>query len=278
MGKLIICNGKTAEKPYCIQLTNTNIYSIEELCYYIFHNIDTINEDIFNNTLTVWMKEELSLEKEGEVMEELLERKAPLKDMVVSVLCSSDYYTESEIKQLILVMDEIGKLTPMEKKKKKADNYLKYRQFTKAATEYENILSSPEAAALSGSQYGDLLHNLAIAQLNTVGYAAASVTFQEAYERNRNMESRKQYLFTLLLNNQEEKFKQELEHLGVNKELEEEFRNELSSYFNEAEISQAYQIVNELSEFKDTGRIVPFYQEAGNLIHGWIKEFRLENS
>jgi hypothetical protein len=278
MGKLIICNGKSAKQPYSFTLTNTKVYSIEELCYYIFNHIDSINEDIFTDSLVLWIKEELDLEKEANDLEGLIERKAPLKDMVVSVLCSSDYYAEVDIKQLLQVMDEIGKLTPMEKKKKKADNYLKYSQYTKAVSEYEKLLNSPDAAKLNGIQYGDLLHNLALARLNTVGFLAASLTFKEAYKCNHNRESLKQYFFTLLLSNQESILKQELESLGINQEMEEQIKAELQNYLEDAIDSQDYQIINELTECKDSGKIVPFYQMAGELINGWIQEFRLENS
>ena len=36
---LILCDGRLAEKPYKMPVTRQNIYSLEELCYYIYHNI-----------------------------------------------------------------------------------------------------------------------------------------------------------------------------------------------------------------------------------------------
>ena len=38
---LILCDGRLAEKPYKMPVTRQNIYSLEELCYYIYHNIYT---------------------------------------------------------------------------------------------------------------------------------------------------------------------------------------------------------------------------------------------
>lgn len=50
MGGLILCR-KKAEVPLYIELSNINIYSMEELCYYLYHNIYAINKSFFNEAL-----------------------------------------------------------------------------------------------------------------------------------------------------------------------------------------------------------------------------------
>ncbi len=277
MGKFIICNGKQADRPFYFKMTDTYVYSIEELCYYIYNNIDAMSGDLFGNALAVWMKEELDLAERAEKLQELIAMEAGLKDIIVCLLCSADYYSETEMKQLLNTMDELGKLTPFEKKKKKADNYLKYRQFTEAAMEYENILNSQEAVGLDSIQYGNLIHNLALAQLNTIGITAAADGFREAYERNHNIESLKQYLYTLIISRQEEKLRREFLNYGVDQELQEQLQSELESCYEEAEASADYEVIGHLLECKDSGRIVQFYQIAGDLINQWKQELRREN-
>ncbi|WMJ86323.1 hypothetical protein [Anaerocolumna sp. MB42-C2] len=278
MGKLILCNGNLAEQPYYVKLTDTELYSIEELCYYIYNNIELITEEFFDDTLVHWIHTVLKLEERADKLLKLLEAKAGLKDYVVCVLCSADYYTEAEIKQLLVIMDEWGNLTPIERKKKKADNYIKYRQYTEAVMEYEMILSSSEAAALDSVQYGDLIHNLALAQIYTIGLTGAAKVFKQAYERNHNKESLKQYICTLILSKQEEILNQEVSNYGISKEYLEQINNELDSFYQEAETSSGYEVIENLMEYKDAGQIVPFYQMAGDLINGWKQEFRRENS
>ena len=278
MGKLILCNGNLAEQPYYIKLTDTKLYSIEELCYYIYNNIEVITEEFFDDNLVHWIRSVLKLEERADKLITLLEAKAGLKDYVVCVLCSADYYTETEIKQLLVIMDEWGNLTPIERKKKKADNYIKYRQYTEAVMEYEMILSSSEAAALDSIQYGDLIHNLALAQIYTIGLTGAARVFKQAYERNHNKETLKQYIYTLSLSKQEEILNLEVSNYGISKEYLEQINNELDSFYQEAETSDGYEVIENLVEYKDAGQIVPFYQLAGDLINEWKQEFRRENS
>ncbi len=278
MGKLIICNGKQAVKPYYFKLTNTKIYSIEELCYYVYNHIDVMYEDLFEDSLVSWVSEEIQLGERAEMLKNLLKAKVGLKDIVVCILCSADYYTEIEIKQLLHRMDETAKMTPIEKMKKKADNHFKYRQFADAATEYENILNGKEAVSLSGEEYGNLLHNLAVVQLYTVGVSVAADNFKEAYERNHNKNSLKQYLYALIISKQEEKFQQEALGNGLSQELLEQLRVDIELSYKEAETADVYKKVDQLKECKQAGRISQLHQMTEDLINQWKQEFRRENS
>ena len=60
---MILAKGKIAKKPYELSYLGQNIYSIEELCYVIYHNIYGINEEFFQISLAKWMKEERGLKE-----------------------------------------------------------------------------------------------------------------------------------------------------------------------------------------------------------------------
>jgi hypothetical protein len=277
MGKLIICSGKLANKPFHIRLTNTNLFSIEELCYYVYTNIELIGTDFFDSSLLEWMSKELDLAERAQRLKDLLDINAGLKDSIVCILCSADFYTETEIKQLLHTMDELAKLTPIEKMKKKADNFIKYRQFTEASMEYEKILESKEAVMLSGVEYGNLVHNLAIIQLNTIGVLAAANSFKEAYERNRNIESLKQYLLALKLSKQDERYENEIKNFNIVQDILDEMNESLQQVNFEVESSDEYKIIDELYDYKQSGKMNQFYQVARDRIEQWKMEFRLEN-
>ena len=54
----ILCEGKAAVKPYKMPVTGQRVYSLEELCYYIYNNIYTISEDLFQESLAEWLRDE----------------------------------------------------------------------------------------------------------------------------------------------------------------------------------------------------------------------------
>lgn len=62
MSKLILCRGRYAKHPYYMEIGNTNIYSIEELSYYMVSNLDLVIELDYNKSLFEWIRDELELE------------------------------------------------------------------------------------------------------------------------------------------------------------------------------------------------------------------------
>lgn len=278
MGKLIICNGKEAYIPYYFKMTNTKVYSIEELCYYVFNNVELLSEDFFGEPLIRWLEDELNLKDTADKLRDKKSKACSFKEIAVSILCSCDYYTEPEIKEFIHNLDELVQLSPYEKLKKKADNYLKYRQFAEAATTYEKILDGEEVKSLSSEEYGTILHNLAIIKIHMIGMAEAAESFKEAYERNKNPESLKQYFMALKLSKQDSIFLEEANAYGLTETLKDEIQDEINISLEEAKQTQEYKMMEEFQECKQTGRINQLYRIADELINEWKQDFRRENS
>lgn len=277
MGRLIVCSGKQAVTPYLFKLTDNKIYSIEELCYYIYYNISILNKETFQCSLCNWLKEELKLEKLADTLKNQLEQGAELKDLVNLIFNSCDYYSETEIHNLIQYIEEMEQITPLERKKKLANNFLKYRQYAEAKTEYLNILSGKEALGISTEEYGDILHNLAIAQLNSEGIQNAAGTFKEAYLRNQRKESLKLYLLALKLSKQEELFLQEIKDCNVESQMQEQILDELESCMNAFDQSEENRMIEQLKEYKTSGKMNHFYHTANDLVDRWKKQYRREN-
>lgn len=277
MGKLIICNGKLATKPYYHKITGIKLYSIEELCYYVYNHMDVISQDFFSLSLVDWIKEELMLEDLSLKLVDLIKSSASLKDISVCILCSCDYYTELEIRTFIIQIDNFYKLTPYERRKMKADNYLTYRRYREAQIEYESMLFGEEIYSISNKEYGDILHNLALVTLHTKGILAAVEGFKEAYNRNQNVVSLKHYLYTLKLSKQENAFSKALELYKVNDDVIEDIEKELNIEYSPLEESSEYRTLNQLTRYKEQGKGTEFYQLANELIERFKVKYRMEN-
>ena len=63
MSGYILCQTQKAKIPYYIENISTNVYSLEELCYYFYHNLYLVDESILNEQLCRWLQEELNLPK-----------------------------------------------------------------------------------------------------------------------------------------------------------------------------------------------------------------------
>ena len=63
MSGYILCQVEKAKTPYYIENISVNIYSIEELCFYLRHNIYLLDETIINVELCHWIRDELELRR-----------------------------------------------------------------------------------------------------------------------------------------------------------------------------------------------------------------------
>lgn len=218
----ILCKKKLAKEPYIIPVSEVPVYSLEELCYYIYNNIYSVTEEFFDGKLAVWIREQIGSDSLAKKMKTLIERHNDLKDLVVTLLCSCDYYKEEEVVKLVEIMNRIENLPPHEKNKIKADNYLHAGKYGKSLHEYKKLLYGRMADKFTPEEYGNLLHNQAIALFHVSSFHEAARGFKEAYARNHNEQSLNQYLYTLLITDQEERFiKEGLSYDKTTEELEE---------------------------------------------------------
>lgn len=235
----ILCKGELAKEPYTIPVTEVPVYSLEELCYYIYNNIYSVTEEFFDEKLPVWIRDQVGSDSLAKKMKLLVERHNDLKDLVVTLLCSCDYYKEDEVVKLVEVMDKIANLPPHEKNKIKADNYLHAGKYGKSLLEYKKLLYGSMAEKFSTEEYGDLLHNQAIALFHVSSFGEAARGFKEAYARNHKEQTLNQYLYALLINGQDEEFVREGTSYGKSPEeldkLKEDYTNTRGDYSSREE-------------------------------------------
>ncbi len=211
----ILCNSRVAKTPYEMPYTKQKIYSLEELCYYLYHNVYSINEEFFQESLVEWLKEEIDAWELAEKMEHMLEVGAHLKDFIVTILCGCDYYKENEVRQIVEVIDGIANLPLYKKKKIKADNYLRAGYYGKSLVEYRKLLHGSFAVNFTTEEYGEILHNQGIAHFYTSAFLEAEKDFKEAYARNNNLDSLKHYLWLLLMQEKTQMFETESIFYGL---------------------------------------------------------------
>lgn len=274
MGKLILCSGKRTDRPYVLPTTGHRIYSIEELCYFIYNNIYSIDETLFTDSLVDWIRTELGLISRAEKLDISLRQGADYKTLLAVVLCSSDYYTEQEIKKLLITVDDIRTMPPAKRWFIKANSFLKRKQYAEAAAQYDRLLISEEAVGLSPKEYGDVLHNQAIAALHIYGLERALDLFQQAYERNRREETLRQYLYTLWLVKGREIFDENALNYQIGEELRDDIVLRMEQLSREARLCKDMDKIYMLRNLNSTGKSEDLRNKCEQIIYGWIGEIR----
>ena len=274
MGKMILCSGERTKRPYGFTQTGIRIYSIEELCYYLYHHVYLIEEDLLSDDLFDWIGTELKLPERAKKLKQLKQQKADLKTIVTVILCSSDYFTEYEIKALLKLLDEMIGMPQIKRNCIKAKYYFSNRQYKEAVIEYEIIINSADAVRFTPEEYGDIYHNYAVAKVYVAGLKEASELFYQAYERNHREESLRQYLYSLVLCKKQDEFISKSEEYQIKEELRENILQFIDRKEKEAANSERMKEIAILKDKLDQGKMTEYYQMADEMIEAWKAKIR----
>lgn len=274
MSKLILSSGERTNKPYGFPSMGVRVYSMEELCYYLYHHVYMIEEDMLCDDLFDWIETELKLPDRANKLKQLKRQNAGVKTIVTVILCSADYYTEYEIKSMLKLLDEVIGLSYIKRNCLKANNCFRHKQYIEAATMYEKLILSREATELSPEEYGDLYHNLAVAKAHLTGFKEASRLFCQAYELNHKEESLKQYLYTLHLSNNQSGYMDKIEEYQVSEDMKDNIMDFLNQAQEEAQCSDMMKEMEHLKHKKAIGKISEYYEQTDKIIDFWKTQIR----
>ena len=273
MSGFILCKTKYADKPYCINNVAINIYSLEELCYYIYNNIYLVGEDLIEPGLIKFMEKELDEKSLADELRFLVEQKAGLSEIIMTILRSVDFYTDEEILALKKVIDQLDVQNVQERLKLRADNFLNNRRYRSALRNYELVIYGKRDEGLTLEFYGDVWHNMGVAYAGMFAFKTAADCFRKAYGLNRDRESLREYLAAISLSG-EGKNGEAVQNLSESEmEMLYVARTEIESYLDHIPEEMSYMPVKEAFRLKDEGKLTEYHRAADELVEHWRKDY-----
>jgi tetratricopeptide (TPR) repeat protein len=277
MGKVILCAGKKAETPLVVNTAGIYADTIEELCYCLRQNLDLVDSGAVDRTMAAYIGKDLGLPERGELLERLINSRASLKEKLMAVFNSCSFYDENELARIESEIEELSKMSGLERRKKRADRQMEQGKLGEAASEYRNILASPAQDEISEKCRGDIMHNLAIFEIRRGDFDEAARLFLEAYESNANTESLKSYLYVLKLAKNNTGFADEVKRLEVDVRTYTEIETTMHSVEEDFEQSTNYNEINRMRVLWQQGRYSEEKRLSGEIIDRLKLVYRKEN-
>lgn len=221
--------------PYYIENVSTNIYSIEELCYYFYHNIYLLDETILNEHLCDWLRKELGLERLYRRLYKVLEEGLGTSEFILAVFKEINYLTHSEFKKLNETLVLLQQQPAVLREKKKGDYLVGNKMYVNAVRIYENALQMEDKEGLGKQFSGGIYHNMGCAYLNLFQFREAAECFLKAYELLHTRQVLYHYLMVRYMMKPEE-FPAVCLEMGAGDKVQEEIRNKLEMPGNTEEI------------------------------------------
>lgn len=267
MSGFILCRSKYAGKPYYISNIAINIYSMEELCYYIYNNIYLIGTDLVDGGLIRYIGNELGETELAGQLEFLVSQNTGLSELVITILRYVDYYSEEEIAELKSVIDKLDTQNMQQRLKSRADNFLNNRRYESAIHNYESIVYAKKDITLSDEFYGNVWHNMGVAHAFLFSFAEAQECFRTAYELNQNEESLKSYKAAVVMENGSYGTDDNDEMMFV-------ISKEIETLMDHAPEGMEYREIKAAFELKEENKIAEYYNAVDELVQRWKSEYR----
>ena len=179
MRESLICIGKIGKKGYYFEDTGIQIFSYEELCYYLRKHMICYIHRLPGEDLLLYIRDELGLDKLYKQLIRLLDPEKDQMKYFSTLFREGHYFNEDEIRD---ILDEYRGLmnAPIYLQKKwMGDLFVISGRAVRAIESYQVAL---EQDGIKEEERGRIYHNIGVAESKLFRFENAKINFIKAYQ------------------------------------------------------------------------------------------------
>ncbi len=272
MGRVLLCTGKYAKKPYCFENVCVNVYCVEEVCFLFASNPFMIDQSVMREELAQWLDNECGLTDLSHQLLNILGKGSQPGIFVNTIMSYVNYCSDVEVKKIDQVLQGNVGLNDFERQKKQADFLLKNRRYMLAIEEYDALCRRlPDTES---SLKPVIYHNKGTAYAGIFMFGMAARYFKKAYDMMKNEESGIEFLTAQRLYLSEDAYIAFIGEHGEYYNLSMQVEKRLTAAREEFEASQENRMLTALKIYKDEGNAASYYEEIDKIIAKKKDEYR----
>lgn len=260
MGRVILCTGKYATTPYCIDKLGIRVWSVEELCFCLRENAFLLDEEIMSSRLVEWLSEECDLTELSKSLSAMVHRKENLAAFVFKILEYVGFYDSEVLTEVSRTLQSGASLSDYEKKKKQIDFFVQNHKYGRALMEYERLLC--ELPKQEQEIRAEILHNKGVALAGLFLFTEAAEQFLEAYRIKPKQAYYKAYLAAKRMTLDDEEYVSFVAGLSEAFDLSLELEREVDRILQDWEAGEILQNLSDLTELRKEGDKTLYYEET----------------
>ena len=211
----ILCKTKTAENPFYIENISTNVYSMEELCFYLYNNLYLLDDTLLNQKLLDWLRDELGLTALAKKLSALLEKEAGVGELILPVFKEIYYLSHEELRIFLAKLTQYEAQPERVQLKMKGDYLFANEKFRNALNVYRKSLQAGTDDE-TGTQFaGSVYYNMGCAHARLFELSEARECLKTAYDMLHSHKVLTGYLTAVYLADGEEQMHKAAGELGV---------------------------------------------------------------
>lgn len=273
MRETIVCCGRIGEKPYQFPETGIEIFSYEELCYYLSGHMLLYLDTLPEEGLLIYLRDELGLDH---LYRQLCKLDDPARDQMKyfsALFREGAYYSEEDIRRILDEYRDLKNAPASMQAKWLGDLYLKYHRSSMALRYYQEALETGESEP---SLQGAIYHNMAIARARLFRMQDACVDFLKAYQYGGEEESLFYYYCITAMTEDIHRAEEEMESFEVSDILLESFEERYMKMRRAFEQTGAAESLRRITFLKEKGRETESEELYNRYVGQLRKDFRKE--
>ena len=185
------CKYKRTKTPFYVEQAGLNLYSLEELSYFLYHNICLVDRNFFDERLCRWLEETGAKDLAGRIRNGSSSG-TNFQNLVLMAAGASGLYTVDELTGLGERLKGLVNLQEQERLKLRADELLDSRNEWAAMEEYRRILRMHQNSRLGMGFFGAVWNNLGVCCARQFLFEEAAECFETSCRYQPDEEARQQ--------------------------------------------------------------------------------------
>lgn len=142
MSYVVFCKGQQADRPYRMEEPKLHLYTMEELCYYIYRNRTLCDKELLKPALADWIRDECKLADLAASLKEIYRSEPRAEKIAEQIFSYMDYLKKMDREAVCEIIRKSAMLSMNERRKSRADQFFVEEEYRNAAAEYEMLLAA----------------------------------------------------------------------------------------------------------------------------------------
>ncbi len=272
MSGLIFCSYKRAARPYYLESAGKNIYSIEELCYFLQDNIYLLDENIMTPEFCGWLETELQAVALSEKLRQLMDGRKGFRAFCMQIITDSGYFSKNEMQFLGMKLQKMDHQSNYENRKIKADQLMERGKYLAAVLEYRNLLGHASKSPSDIRVSGDIWHNMGTAYAKMFCFERAVSCYERAYELSHRADSLKAASQAVCFLEESERVMKFLQRYHISTQQYAAMKKNLNELSQLTEASAEFEQTAKLERLLQVSQIQAA-SEAARQVNQWKEEY-----
>lgn len=273
MERIILCDTKQAKWPYHFVITGIDIFSYEELCFYIEQNLPLFYPDFLDEPLLLWIETEIGMEGLANKLRSMKQSGISTRKQIMAILEAGKFYTDIEIQDIMHRLDHLALKSIGYQKKAYADVLAAHGKFLMAGSIYDWILEL-EDTKREQELICDVYHNRGVCYAKNMEFEKAETCFLEAYSNYKNEESCFLYFLMLYRTKDDLVIRNEIARLNLAVDFYTEFMDRMEQEAEGIYEISDYKALKRANYNLEKGNVPEFDRRIRSLLEKWKREYR----